>query len=491
LTGNSNVTIAVSSTANDALSQFDLTIQSLTLTSQSGNTVIVLSGQWPAEFIHVNGAIEPITTVTLPQGIYTSATAVIGAANFTCVTVQPPNSPVAPGYLTESTFSYGHTPNANVTVNLPSPITITGADMALLLNLQVSQSASYPSTCYEVGIGPYAITPTFNLTAATLSAQPTSPANGKISELEGAVTAVGTTGNSFTLSSSEPETFSVGSDNNTVYQGISGFSALRVGMLVDMDGAIQPDGSILASRIASYDPPALNVMIGPLLQLPGSAPHFYSFPLDQQGQTYNTQSQSMGVYSYSGSTLFQISGQLSNLRSLPFVASFDPSHMVTGQNVAIFSQQITDYYGGQYTAATTMTLMPQTINGTVVASSSSGSFTDYTVSLASYDLFPTLAAQPGENNSLANPSQVEVYVDADTELLNMQGLVSGSTLRFYGLVFNDNGTLRMDCARVNDGVTDSTQPNSPARRKTGQQRRFVYRGSNGMIQAITSVTRSQ
>jgi hypothetical protein len=27
-------------------------------------------------------------------------------------------------------------------------------------------------------------------------------------------------------------------------------------------------------------------------------------------------------------------------------------------------------------------------------------------------------------------------------------------LRFYGLVLNDNGTLRMDCAQVNDGVAE-------------------------------------
>jgi hypothetical protein len=30
----------------------------------------------------------------------------------------------------------------------------------------------------------------------------------------------------------------------------------------------------------------------------------------------------------------------------------------------------------------------------------------------------------------------------------------GSVVRFYGLVFNDNGMLRMDCAQVNDGVAE-------------------------------------
>ncbi len=30
----------------------------------------------------------------------------------------------------------------------------------------------------------------------------------------------------------------------------------------------------------------------------------------------------------------------------------------------------------------------------------------------------------------------------------------GGVARFYGLVFNDNGTLRMDCAQIDDGVAE-------------------------------------
>jgi hypothetical protein len=37
-------------------------------------------------------------------------------------------------------------------------------------------------------------------------------------------------------------------------------------------------------------------------------------------------------------------------------------------------------------------------------------------------------------------------------MLNTNPLAVGSTLRFYGLVFNDNGTLKMDCTQITDGV---------------------------------------
>jgi hypothetical protein len=51
--------------------------------------------------------------------------------------------------------------------------------------------------------------------------------------------------------------------------------------------------------------------------------------------------------------------------------------------MSVFSQSI----ASQYTGATTITLMPQTVNGTVLSATPSGGFTDYTVSLAPDNLF--------------------------------------------------------------------------------------------------------
>jgi len=96
--------------------------------------------------------------------------------------------------------------------------------------------------------------------------------------------------------------------------------------------------------------------------------------------------------------------------------------------------------------------MPQTIDGTVVGVAQSGGFAVYTVALAPYDLFPTLAVQQGQTSQLQNPSTVVVYADSSTQMLNTVPVANGSVLRFNGLVFSDNGTLRMDCAQVLDGV---------------------------------------
>jgi hypothetical protein len=36
--------------------------------------------------------------------------------------------------------------------------------------------------------------------------------------------------------------------------------------------------------------------------------------------------------------------------------------------------------------------------------------------------------------------------------LNLNPMAVGSIGRFYGQVFNDQGTLRMDCLQISDGV---------------------------------------
>jgi hypothetical protein len=189
-----------------------------------------------------------------------------------------------------------------------------------------------------------------------------------------------------------------------------------------------------------------------------------------------------------GSAVFQISGQFTNLATLPFVPSFAASNMVPGQEVYISAATMPD---GGYPIAATMTLMPQTINGTVTASSQSGNFTDYTVSLAPYDLFPMLAVQPDQTTVENNPSQVEVYVDSNTQLLNRQPFSVGSTLRFYGLVFNDNGTLRMDCAQVNDGVAFTTQPSASqqAHMEKGAVQQIRREGPGALQESVSVITR--
>ncbi len=129
--------------------------------------------------------------------------------------------------------------------------------------------------------------------------------------------------------------------------------------------------------------------------------------------------------------------------------------------------------------------MPQTIDGGILSSATSGSFTVYTVGLAPDDLFPTLAVQPGQTTLLTSPNLVNVYVDANTQKVNTTALSAGNVLRFYGLVFNDNGTLRMDCAQISDGVPFSAPANAKNRLQFGKTR-VMFLQSPGSTQRVTT-----
>ena len=484
--GNTSVTVLLASTGNDQVTRFEVEFQTLTLTSQSGNTVTLSSSQQPSEFMHLNGGIEPLTTVNVPQGVYISATATL-RADFVCIGQVPGGGLGIAGYSTIDQAP---------TVNLASPITVTGSSMALLLNMQVSSSAVFPTCWTTPSFQGFSMTPTFDLTPFALSASPTDSGNGEVRGLDAELASVRMTGSSLTLTIAGgpfgTRTLSASSNNQTVFQGISGAPALSPGMFLNVDGAIQSDGSLLATRIAVEDPSAINEFSGPVMFVDTIVPILTQYGRAELGPLLTIITGQSGYYvdtpSFDfSSAAFHVSGQLTNLQNLPFVPSFTASNMVAGQNVDISTLTFSLGGGATHTPANTVTLVPQTINGTVVAAQPIGSFVDYTVSLASYDLFPTAAVQQGQTTLLNNPSQVEVYVDSNTQKLNTRALAPGSTLRFYGLVFNDNGTLRMDCAQVNDGVTATPQANSAVVVQGVTQ--AVRRDSSGLVLRTVTTTK--
>jgi hypothetical protein len=463
--GDATVMIVTTSTANDQLTAFDMVLKSLTLTSQSGSTASLISVPINAEFLHVNGASEPLFSANVPQGVYTAATASVGYSEFRCVTF------ISSSDLIEgATYEYQSTPASDVSVNLPSPIAIVGANSALLLNLQVSGSASFGNSCTAGSSSTpfvYSITPTFTLT-------PIDDANPMQTGLKGFIGAIASSGRSFTVTAIDgtncvgtpaggnctppagyAPVWQVATGDDTVFQGITGISQLVLGMAVDMDAALQPDGSLRAKRIAVYDsdPSNLSVVGGPVTFVYGGPSPIYhvfdSVPTEELGPL------NVDAYTFSFTdATFQISGQLSNSQTLPFPASFGATNLVAGQNVFVSTNDPTPEGPPIYSPAATITLIPQTINGTISAMDSEGGFTTYTVTLAPYDLFPTLSVQPGQTTLLKNPNTVVVYADSNTQMLNTNPIAVGSVARFYGLVFNDNGALRMDCAQINDGVPE-------------------------------------
>jgi hypothetical protein len=425
------------------------------LTNQSGKTVSLLTTPLTEEFMHLNGHVEPIATVNVPQGVYTSASLMVSQAIPACAGQQSSG-----GLLMDEGLGVLNK-QAAATIEPAQSITVDGNVMGLVLNLQVSQSAPFSGGCSESLSDAVTITPTFSVTPISIAAQPTNSANGMALGVEGLISSVSADGSGFTAGAFPASSLNgsplwpVSVNSSTAFQGVGNASGLTAGMPVDMDLAIQPDGSLLATRVAVYDTNTANLSIafGPPMGIyppydQSPYPVMWALEVEQKSQP-NVLTSFTGAYGLNATS--QISGEFANVQSLPFSATFNSANLVAGQNVLFTLHAASPV---QFPPISTITLLPQTIDGTVAAIGSAGNFTTYTVTLAPYDLFPNLAVQGGQTTLLTNPNTVVVYADSNTQMLNSSTVSAGGLFRFYGLVFNDNGTLRMDCAQVNDGVAE-------------------------------------
>ena len=446
------VVLLATSTANDRLVQFQFQITGVTLTAKSGRSVSLLSNTIFPEMMHLNSVVEPLSTVTLPRDTYTSASISVGSAQFVCTSYDPVQG------LQTSTFVYGAVPSSSVHLTLESPISVAQSPVAVLLNVDVSQSVSL-SSCQGGSATTFSITPTMTLAPLTLASHPTSSANGLLTGMHGMVSQIQPDLGTLTISGADGPnlsgpTWRLTTDASTVFQGISSTAQIAPDMAVDLDATIQSDGSLLATRVSIYDTDTtdLNVFSGPLNAISMSSRSFNIIGTEQQGYLDNTGYYSGAEPISDQSAAYTIAGGPDRFAGLPFTPAFSAATAVPGQNVSLTSH-VPIFAGGDLPAAT-ITLMPQTLDGTVQAIGASGGFTVYTVVLARYDLFPNLAMEPNQRGRLLHPGTVIVYAGPETQTLNIEPIAVGSMIRSYGQVFDDQGTLRMLSLQMSSGVPE-------------------------------------
>jgi hypothetical protein len=448
--GNTQVVVLLTSTANDQLVVFDTGIASIVLVNSAGLQTAVYTNPNTfsdlVEWMHLNGATEPLTSATVPEGTYTSAIVTLAGCSFTNETFR------ANDFTTATYAQGGCSEGTNLsTVNLPNKIKITGSAMALTLNLQVSQSYTLDAMATPVT---YTIDPVFTLTPVSIAAQPTNETNGKVTGVNALVTTIGTTGNSFTAQTTAGALLSLSSNASTTFQGITGLSRLEVNSLVNFDAAIQSDGTLLATRVEADDTVAPTAVVGPFIIPGGQAGQFLTLTLETEGCTLTGNPFCGNIFQITKTTVFNTSGQFTNITNLPFTATFGSANLLQGENLSVTTSGTLNAQSIEN--ASMITLVPQTLNGTVTAVSNDSGFAVYTVSLAPYDLIPVLQNYTSFTPPphLTNPATVLVYADTNAVFLNSGMISAGSLLRFRGLVFDDNGTLKMDCGAIYDGVTE-------------------------------------
>lgn len=414
------VPVLVTDAPSSQLLSFELTINSITLTDTAGQTASVLSNPARIEATHLNGISEPLLTMALPQDTYTSA--VISYSNPELDYLDSSNNVV----------EYSSMNTGSVTVNLTTPITVNNSATSLSIDLLLAQSVTINGSTVTIN-------PTFNVTALPVSTNPTNDHDGMIEGVKGTITALSSSSNGFTLQSSDGTSYAVAVNSNTQYGGISGFSGLATGMLVEVDVAAQPDGSLLATRIHVEDDSKHDELEGPIAKVVGNPASSLQVVLRQELGEDLTSSNLGTVYTVAvdGNTVYKVSDRFGDSEGFPFNAIFNGSTIFAGQNVSVIAPTVS----GTTVAATAVILRQQPIAGTIAAIASSGGYTVYTVTLAPTDFLV----------SLTGMSTVNVYTNSNTQVITTTPLAVGSTARFQGLLFNAGGSLSLISGQVCDG----------------------------------------
>lgn len=426
--GAANATINTGDATNDQVLAFELTITSLTLSGKdsSGNAInpSVLAKPTEVEFVHEAGTFEPLTLVNLPPGTYTGASMSVSNPEVVAVISGVPTKLTAT--LTSST----------VNVTFPSAITITSSNSTVInLDLDLASSLAISGTSAT-------ITPTFNVSTATVSQNNEDDNNGEIEDVHGSVSAVAANANppTFTINTSSGSslTFTVDSSTRFDGDGISSLAQLMVGAVVEVDGMTQTDGTKLATKVEAEENEASNgeEAEGVITNVGGTAPADVLTVAAQVEMMTGNSSAVVGntfTVNTTANTNFVVRADKLTLSSPP---AFDASNIGTGQRIEADTAAGSLANGATITADT-VKLREQALIGTVAANPApSGS--GFTLTLSSTSAF----------GSLTGVTSIPVSIVTGTQLRNGIAITPGATVRVRGLVFFNSGAYSMIATRI-------------------------------------------
>ena len=418
------VPILITDAPSDSLVTFSLTLNSITLTNSAGKTATLLSTLTTIEICHLNGVQEALVTAALPADTYTSATFTFSNPQITYINGSGVATSVTP---TLATTTYTDT--------FASPITISNSSSSLLVDLLASRSVTISGTTVTVS-------PVFSVTAvpSTTTVGTHNDNGGNMHQVGTVVSASGTT---LVIQPASGANVTFTTSSSTTYQNVSGISSLTAGELVEVDFSTSSTGALLANRVELE--PANNSggsqgAHGNQLTGPVTATSSTGFTLTlMQGLGASVGSSSTGtaytITTNSGTT-YALTPQFQSITGLPFTPTF--TSVTPGQTVSVAATSIS----GTTATATSVTLVPQTISGTVTASSTSGAWTTYTVTLTSGSAFATLS----------KASTITVYTNTSTTAGSTNPITTGSTYRFNGLVLSTSSGFAMIAGICPDGT---------------------------------------
>lgn len=227
-----SVFVAAEDTPLPAVLAFNVTINSITL-SNSSTSVQVLAQPTTVDFARLLGLRTLLGFNTVPPGTYTSAT--ISLANpvisFLDLSTNPASVGTINGTLTTNT----------VTVALAQPMMVNANGLGgLHMDFDLRQSIQLDGTGQVTGV----VNPTLDLKPVANTDE-----DGEITDLRGGLVSVNPATNTFVLQRVGGHDITIDVNNATKFSGTYTLASLPNPSVIEVDGDVQNDGSVLASEV--------------------------------------------------------------------------------------------------------------------------------------------------------------------------------------------------------------------------------------------------
>jgi uncharacterized protein DUF5666/uncharacterized protein DUF4382 len=413
------VPVSITDAPGDQVVAASLTLNSVVLTDQKNQTSSILSAPLTFEAAHLDAVQELLFTPAIPQDTYTSVT--VTYSNAQVAYIDPTTKQLV---LDNATLA-----NTSQVFTFPTPLVVNNTTTSLIIDFLVANSVSISGSTATV-------TPQFHIAPAPIAATPTNGANGLMTGIRGKVSALGT--NQFTLTNPEGLSLVIDVNSGTQYQGLSGFSALAVGALVEVDVAVQGNATLLALRVEEQVPPnaTAELLIGPVTAVTGSpATSFTQIVRQQIGPAPTTTPIQKDTITVNSQTQWVLPGLWQNLLAagLPFKPTFNASTLFAGQVVAVQTGGVSN----NAATAQAVFLAPQTVSGTItggVMPTCIPCWGQLTLTLPADSWLATVTGQTTVN---------VIVPTAGLQALPGATAATSSVVRFNGFLFNSNGVLTL------------------------------------------------
>jgi len=413
----------------DWMLAFSLQISSMEMNRANGAAVPFINREMSMEMTRLVATVQPVALISAPQATYTGAKITISAVNATYI---DPETHALVQQSIQGPFT--------ASMSFASPVTIGTTPYLFNFDLDLLHSLTKDST------GKLAFSPVFHMAAAAQGSGGTNgPATGTTFQIAGVVSSV--SANSFVLEPQQAaQGLTFGTNVNTQCSGnMHSRDMLKVGMGVQVSGALQADGTLLATGIHSRMNSGGMMGGGIITEVTGTPATELTIVMQNgAGASVNTDYLSKPLtVALTENTSFEIDDDRISLDGLAFTPVFDASHIYAGQSVLPISESTGMKVSGTGGNTGSMTasyvrLEEQGFRGTTDMAITPASAATFTLTLPSDCAF----------THLTGASAITVYQLSTTRVQNNTAIPSGATLRIHGLLFQDAGNWRLVASTI-------------------------------------------